>query len=333
MKITMKKLILDKKERELPEDIQKVMMQERKKTLIWMLGFLILVIIFTAFVRDYISTRTNDKYSFLKQELLDEYYKPDNLTTAMKNVLDKSYNEKNRPENFDNYVLALVSKDLANYEEARWKKYTRYYPKESVIRNEELEKKVQDNLSCKLINKNLYSITFQGFKNGVTAKNIKKHTDEIKQYKNLVIDLRNNGGGDEKEAKRIADLFLPKNMIVCTNKLTNKEVTIKTSDSFKLEFNKIFILINKDTASAAEVLTLALKENLNNVTIVGKQSFGKGIGSQFRIFPDKTAYNCLAFHWISPKGNTIHNKGITPDIVVNDENKLIEVVERNIDNK
>lgn len=75
---------------------------------------------------------------------------------------------------------------------------------------------------------------------------------------------------------------------------------------------------------------MALKENLNNVKIIGKQSYGKGIGSSFAKFDDGSGFNCLDMYWYSPKGNSIHNKGITPDTVVSDENKIMDIVKQNI---
>ena len=81
-------------------------------------------------------------------------------------------------------------------------------------------------------------------------------------------------------------------------------------------FDKIILLVNEDTASAAEVLTAALKENLDNVTIVGTNTYGKGTVQYPLVFSDGSMLKYTTAEWISSKGKEINGVGIKPDVEV-----------------
>ena len=81
-------------------------------------------------------------------------------------------------------------------------------------------------------------------------------------------------------------------------------------------------MINQDTASAAEVLAIALKETLN-ATIIGDVSYGKGTIQTTIPFSDGSMLKYTKAIWLSPNGNSINNVGITPDILVETANALL----------
>ena len=76
---------------------------------------------------------------------------------------------------------------------------------------------------------------------------------------------------------------------------------------------EIVILINGNTASASEVLTMALKEQRNDVTIVGTTSYGKGTVQVSRPFTDGTTLKYTTSRWLTPLGNWVNGVGIVPD--------------------
>lgn len=78
----------------------------------------------------------------------------------------------------------------------------------------------------------------------------------------------------------------------------------------------IVILINGDTASASEVLTLALKEQRDDVTLIGTQSYGKGSVQVQRPFADGSVLKYTNSRWLSPNEEWINGVGITPDQIV-----------------
>lgn len=147
-----------------------------------------------------------------------------------------------------------------------------------------------------------------------------KALEKIKQAdaKKLILDLRNNGGGYLQSAQQIASYLLGEDVVIFKEK--NRDGSIddyKTISKVKqYTFDKIILLVNKDTASAAEVLTAALKENLDNVTIVGTNTYGKGTVQYPLVFSDGSMLKYTTAEWISSKGKEINGVGIKPDVEV-----------------
>lgn len=137
--------------------------------------------------------------------------------------------------------------------------------------------------------------------------------------KGLIIDLRNNGGGIVDSAIMIANFFLPEGETIMS--IQHKEgsskqdySTISNNDTRKVLNLPIVILTNNGTASASEILTAALQEN-ERATVIGSPSFGKGIIQESAVW--KNGYiKFTSAYYLTPKGNNIHKKGITPDIIV-----------------
>lgn len=154
-----------------------------------------------------------------------------------------------------------------------------------------------------------------------TVDQVKKYIDEFdKSVKSLVIDLRDNSGGTLDSAYQLSDLFIEKNKNIYQYKdKSGKAVVYKAVDGIYREFDKIVVLINENSASASEVLSLALKESAD-AKIVGVKSFGKGtVQTTKRLTNGKTTKITVAY-WLSPSGKTIDKVGIEPDVVVEDVN-------------
>lgn len=144
------------------------------------------------------------------------------------------------------------------------------------------------------------------------------HLEDLsKTCKQLVIDLRNNGGGYLVAAQEIASYLVPEGKTVFEELSREKKITTYKSmaDVKKYKFDHIVVLVNGDTASAAEVLTMALKDNLD-VTIVGEKTYGKGTIQVPITFKDGSYLKYTAAKWLTPKAKSIDLKGITPDIIV-----------------
>ena len=133
----------------------------------------------------------------------------------------------------------------------------------------------------------------------------------------LVIDLRGNGGGYLDSLQKIASCFLPKDTVVMRQVYSDgSEETVKTVGGMYDAFKKIVILIDGDTASASEVLTMALKEQRDDVTVIGTTSYGKGTVQITKMFDDGSALKYTVSKWVSPNGVWINDTGIEPDIEV-----------------
>ena len=143
--------------------------------------------------------------------------------------------------------------------------------------------------------------------------------------KGLVLDLRSNPGGVLDGAVEIADYILPddlteyaaggqETMIVYTEDKNGEGEQYRASDGHQLDI-PIAILINEESASAAEVLTGALTD-YDRAVSVGTTSYGKGIVQSLIPLGDGSAIKITMAHYYTPSGFDLHGKGITPDVEV-----------------
>lgn len=155
-----------------------------------------------------------------------------------------------------------------------------------------------------------------------TGADFEKAIDEgmSKGAKSLIIDLRNNPGGLLTAVRQVADKLLPEATIM-------KIVDSKGKETFEKATGKglnipIVVLINKGSASASEVLSVALHDN-KKATLVGEKSFGKGIIQS--IFPinngGKTEeIKMTVAEYFGPNGTKIHKVGLEPDYKIEQKN-------------
>lgn len=178
-----------------------------------------------------------------------------------------------------------------------------------------VRKKINTNpISKNVYNKNVGYIKIPSFDEG-TAEAFKTKLQDLvnnEGVKSVVIDLRNNGGGLVDQATKIADYFLEKKetILITKDNEGNKQITYSEMDPI---FNMpIVILVNKNTASASEILTAALKEN-GKAKVVGETTYGKGVIQTLFTLSDGSGLKITTAEYYSPKENTIHKVGITPD--------------------
>ena len=128
---------------------------------------------------------------------------------------------------------------------------------------------------------------------------------DLYETENLILDLRDNPGGYLIQAQRIADVFLEENLpIVITE--SNKGVRQRTvaSDTGGFETGGVYILVNEQSASAAEVLAGALQDN-DRAWIVGRRTFGKGLVQQQLPLGDGDAIRLTTARYYTPTGRSI----------------------------
>lgn len=158
-----------------------------------------------------------------------------------------------------------------------------------------------------------------------TSELVKKHLDSFdNSVKSLVIDLRDNTGGYLSSAFDTSSIFLDKGSVVYQIKDRKSKITkYKSEEKMYRRFDKISIIINNATASASEVLTLALKDNLG-ATVVGVKSFGKGTVQETEKLSSGAMVKYTSGYWLGPKGESINEKGIEPDYEVKEKDKQLE---------
>ena len=136
--------------------------------------------------------------------------------------------------------------------------------------------------------------------------------------KSLIIDIRNNGGGIVDEAVEIADLMTDKDevLLIESDKKEN-ELQTKSKRDKKITMN-CALLVNEYSASASEILAGIVKDLVDNVKIIGKTTYGKGIIQGLYQLADGSGLKLTIEQYFTPKHNEINGKGIEPDIIVDD---------------
>ncbi len=156
----------------------------------------------------------------------------------------------------------------------------------------------------------------------VTYDQYKQALEELESQgmRSLVVDLRNNPGGNYDTVCDILDLMLPKGLIVYTkDKAGNKDEKF-SDDEHQFEL-PLVVMMNGNSASASEIYAGAIQD-YGIGTIVGTQSYGKGVVQQIFDLKDGTSVKLTIAEYFTAKGRNIHGKGITPDVEVEyEENK------------
>jgi carboxyl-terminal processing protease len=134
----------------------------------------------------------------------------------------------------------------------------------------------------------------------------------------LIIDLRGNGGGLLEEAVLNASIFLPKGTVVVSTKSRTQGDAVYDALGDNLPPQPIVVLIDRNTASAAEILTAALAEKAG-ATVVGTRSYGKGVFQQEVSLSNGGALKMTIGEYYTPNGENLAGKGIHPDVYVRDD--------------
>lgn len=163
-------------------------------------------------------------------------------------------------------------------------------------------------------------IKLSNFDDGTYNKFLEKYNEIKEEIDSLIIDLRNNGGGIVNEATDIADLFNENGniLLITSSKNGNNEITKAKKE--KVIDIPVVILVNEKSASASEILTAAIKENNDNVTIVGKKTYGKGVIQTIFTLRDGCGIKLTTNEYFTPKNNKINKVGITPDYDIDKSN-------------
>jgi carboxyl-terminal processing protease len=137
----------------------------------------------------------------------------------------------------------------------------------------------------------------------------------------IVLDLRANGGGLVEEARLIASIFVQKGTIVSTRGRTQPSVTLTAAGDAISPSIPVVVLVDANTASAAEIVTAALQDH-NRATVVGTHTFGKGVFQQEEPLSNGGALDITVGEYFTPNGRNLggggvkQGAGITPEVPV-----------------
>lgn len=152
---------------------------------------------------------------------------------------------------------------------------------------------------------------------------------ERNKVKSIILDLRNDPGGLLDVSVDIADKFLPDDKLIVytqgrsTHKGANKKYYSRAGSLYGKTI-PLILLVNKGSASASEIVTGAVQDNKRGI-IIGTQTFGKASVQSVYTLGDGSGMRLTTAYYYTPSGKKIHEKGITPDIIV-EENQVPDVV-------
>ncbi len=179
-------------------------------------------------------------------------------------------------------------------------------------------------VTYELLDDNIAYIQLTEF-DDVTVEQFEEALEELEAdgAAGLILDLRDNPGGSLYSVVEIADMLLGEGLILYTEDNSGNREEY-TSDAERELDLPIVLLVNENSASAAEVLTGALKDH-GKATVVGVTTYGKGIVQTVRTLSDGSSVKLTTSAYYTPSGTNIHGVGIEPDVEVElDEEAYLE---------
>ena len=172
-----------------------------------------------------------------------------------------------------------------------------------------------ETVEYKMLENNIGYISVSEF-DQPTYNQFKTAIDELQSdgMKGLVIDLRDNPGGLLDTVVDMLDYMLPDGLLVYTADKNGNGDKYYSDDGHQVDI-PLVVLVNGNSASASEVFTGAIKD-FKWGTIIGTQTFGKGIVQDILPLGDGSGLKITVAHYYTPSGFDLHGKGITPDIEV-----------------
>ena len=176
---------------------------------------------------------------------------------------------------------------------------------------------VNQTITSELLDDNIGYIYLSSFEDN-TYEQFKSAYDDLisKGAKSLILDLRNNGGGIVKEATDIGDLFTDKGKVLLIESDKDKKEIKTYSKQDKTINMNVVLLVNEYSASASEILAGILKDDVENATIVGTKTYGKGVIQSLYTLSDGSGLKLTTDEYFTPNHNEINKIGITPDEIV-----------------
>lgn len=186
---------------------------------------------------------------------------------------------------------------------------------------EVMRRKVQNNnISSEILDGNIGYIRIWAFENQIYNQ-FKIEYDKLmeKNIKGLIIDLRNNPGGLVDQTLKIANLLVPESEALKLVSRYGVEKIYKTTSEEEIKI-PLAVVVNENSASASEILSSIIKDS-NKGVIVGTKTYGKGIVQTTKKLSFGGAISITTAKYYTSSGVEIHKNGITPDILVEQDEK------------
>lgn len=187
--------------------------------------------------------------------------------------------------------------------------------------NFEIERKTVEvkHVTSQVLDNNIGYIYISSFEGDVSTQFENAYNDLKNQgITSLIIDVRNNGGGIVDESLDIAEMMTDKGQTLLIESDKNGEEEIIKSEKDKTITMPIVLLVNEYSASASEILAGILKEDVDNCTLIGNTTYGKGVIQTLYPLTDGSGIKITTNEYFTPNHNKINKIGIEPDIKVDD---------------
>ncbi len=151
-----------------------------------------------------------------------------------------------------------------------------------------------------------------------TADDFSKAIEDLEKetkIRGMVLDLRSNPGGLLNQAVEIADFFLDKGVIVTVKGRGEERMEFRAKEEGTLPHWPVVVLVNHGSASASEIVAGALQD-YGRAVIMGRRTFGKGSVQTIIPLEDGSGIRLTTARYFTPKGRSIQEKGIEPDITL-----------------
>jgi len=154
------------------------------------------------------------------------------------------------------------------------------------------------------------------FNRSSTIPQLERELNKLKkeQLSGLILDLRGNPGGDLEAAVELAGFFLKKGPVVRIVDRNGKEEIRYSSRLSQIQL-PLVVLIDEGTASASEIVAGAIKDSKSGI-LLGTRTFGKGLVQTLYSLGDNEGLKLTTNRYLTPNGHDIDDKGIQPDVVV-----------------
>ncbi len=171
-------------------------------------------------------------------------------------------------------------------------------------------------LEWEMIDGEIAHIKFYHFSRNVDSEFKKMVLDILgSSTKGIILDMRGNPGGYLEVSREIAGWFLEKGEVFVIEDSIKGKKKDTVSGTGRLSQYPTVVLINEGSASASEILAGALRDN-RSIQLIGKTSFGKGSIQSLERLSDGSSIKITIARWLTPKGETISEKGLAPDLEV-----------------
>ncbi len=157
-----------------------------------------------------------------------------------------------------------------------------------------------------------------------TAEQFKSKLENLESsgIDSLIIDVRNNAGGYLTNASTMLEMFMKKDSVLYKTETKDNTLTRKDLTEEKRDY-PVIVLVNESSASASEILAACFKENYGS-TLVGIRTYGKGtVQETVSVLDGDSIAKLTTKKWLTPNGEWIDGKGITPDVFVKLNDKYL----------